>query len=220
MTDSTRAMTVLALMVSLAVSLAAQGGRPNIILIVADDLGWTDLSSFGSKYYETPNIDKLAAAGMKFTSAYACPNCAPTRAALMSGRYCPRTGVYTVDSGERGLEKFRKMIPAPNRTTLPLSEVTIAEALKAAGYTTAHMGKWHLGKDEYLPTNQGFDLNIAGNERGAPGRGGSPGWPRGRTSVASNRARGEGITAISCPDQLACLVTAGGLWYTVRPAGH
>ena len=173
MTNLARTIAVLALTVPLAgLPAGAQGSRPNIILIMADDLGWTDLSSFGSKYYETPNIDSLAAAGMKFTSAYACPHCAPTRAALMSGRYCPRTGVYTVGSGARGLDKFRKMIPAPNKTDLPLGEVTIAEALKAAGYTTAHMGKWHLGDGEYLPTNQGFDLNIAGNERGAPGRGG------------------------------------------------
>lgn len=153
------------MLVSLSALVAAS---PNVVFIVADDLGWTDLSSYGSQYYETPNIDSLASAGMRFTNAYACPNCAPTRAALMSGRYCPRTGIYTVDSGARGLEKFRKMIPAENKTALALSEVTIAEALQTAGYRTAHMGKWHLGKGPHLPTGQGFDLNIAGTEKGSP----------------------------------------------------
>ncbi len=166
--------TVLLSLLTLALGapLPAPAARPNIIFIVADDLGWADLSSYGSQYYETPNIDSLAAAGMKFTSAYACPNCAPTRAALMSGQYAPRTGIYTVGSGARGLEKFRKMIPVPNRTELALSVVTVAEVLHAAGYRTASMGKWHLGGGKYLPTNQGFDINIGGNERGAPGRGG------------------------------------------------
>jgi len=156
----------------LGLSFGAPARRPNIVLIVADDLGWSDLSSYGSTYYETPNIDSLAASGMRFTAAYACPNCAPTRAALMTGRYCPRTGIYTVGSGARGLEKFRKMIPVPNKTELALSEVTIAEELRAAGYRTASMGKWHLGGGKYLPTNQGFDINVGGNERGSPPRGG------------------------------------------------
>src|SRR5687767_10365719 len=80
----------------------AQGAKPNIIFVLADDLGWTDLACFGSKYYETPNLDKLASQGMKFTSAYTCgPNCTPTRAALMSGQYQPRTGIYTVGGIDR-----------------------------------------------------------------------------------------------------------------------
>ena len=150
---------------------AAATAKPNIVLIIADDLGWRDLSSFGSGYYRTPNIDRLASEGMKFTHAYANPNCAPTRAALLSGRYSPRTGIYTVGSGARGLDKFRKMIAAPNETNLKPSEVTFGEALKAAGYATAHMGKWHMGTGEYSPENQGFDVNIGGNASGSP-RGG------------------------------------------------
>ncbi|MCP5120075.1 MAG: sulfatase, partial [bacterium] len=142
---------------------ALAAAAPNIVFIVADDLG-----SYGSQYYETPNIDSLASAGMRFTNAYACPNCAPTRAALMSGRYCPRTGIYTVESGQRGLEKFRKMIAAENKTALALSEVTIAEVLQKAGYHTAHMGKWHLGEGSQLPTGQGFHVNIAGTAKGSP----------------------------------------------------
>jgi len=142
--------------------------KPNIVLIVADDLGWTDLSSYGSQYYETPNIDRLAREGMKFSDAYANPNCAPTRAALLTGRYSPRTGIYTVGSGARGKEEFRKMIPAENETTLDLQEITFAELLREAGYATAHMGKWHMGGEGNLPTDQGFDWNIGGNATGSP----------------------------------------------------
>jgi arylsulfatase A-like enzyme len=142
--------------------------RPNIVLIMADDLGWTDLGVYGSRYYETPRIDSFAAQGIRFTNAYANPNCAPTRAALQTGRYGPRTGVYTVDSGARGLEVFRRMIPAANVTRLALDEVTFAERFRDAGYATAHIGKWHLGGGEYLPTRQGYDVNVAGNETGSP----------------------------------------------------
>src|SRR6516164_11687104 len=95
---------------------AAAERKPNIVFILADDLGWTDVGCMGSKYYETPNIDKLAAAGVKFTSFYNCQNCAPTRAALMSGQYAPRTGIYTVGSLERGTAKFRTMEVPVNNT--------------------------------------------------------------------------------------------------------
>jgi len=132
---------------------------PNVVFLFADDLGWTDLGCYGSAYYETPNIDRLRSEGMKFTSAYTNgPNCQPTRACLLSGQYSPRHGVYTVRSGDRGLEKFRRMIPAPNRTYLPAEVVTIAEAAKTAGYATGCFGKWHLGeKPKHLPRAQGFD---------------------------------------------------------------
>jgi arylsulfatase A-like enzyme len=163
---------MLALILAATVAAAAASQPPNIVLIMADDLGWTDLSVYGSSYYQTPNIDTLASQGVRFTNAYACSNCAPTRAALMSGRYSPRTGIYTVESGDRGLDKFRKMVAADNKTELALSEVTIAELLKSRGYRTAHMGKWHLGGGEHLPTRQGFDVNVAGDEKGNPGRNG------------------------------------------------
>ena len=141
---------------------------PNVVLIVADDLGWTDTGAYGSEYYETPNIDRLAREGLRFTAAYANPNCAPTRAALLTGRYSPRTGIYTVGSGNRGEEKFRKMDAAPNVTNLPLSEVTFGEAFELAGYQTAHMGKWHMGTGEYAPEKQGFAFNVGGNATGSP----------------------------------------------------
>jgi arylsulfatase A-like enzyme len=144
-------------------------GKPNIIYINADDLGWMDLSCQGSTYYETPNIDRLAKQGMRFTDAYApAANCAPSRAACMSGMYTPRHGVYTVGSSERGKSKDRKLIPTKNTTMLDDSVVTMADALKAAGYATIHLGKWHVGKD---PCTQGFDINIGGSHEGGPYRG-------------------------------------------------
>lgn len=143
--------------------------RPNIVLFFIDDLGWKDVSFMGSKFYETPHVDRLAREGMVFTSAYANgPNCAPSRACLLSGKYTPRHGVYTVGDPARGNHKFRKLVPIANRTDLDPKFVTFAEALKGAGYVTATMGKWHLGKD---PTKQGFDVNVGGNTTGSP-RGG------------------------------------------------
>jgi arylsulfatase A-like enzyme len=135
--------------------------RPNIVYILADDLGWTDLGCQGSKYYETPHIDRLAKQGMRFTSYYNSQNCAPTRAALMSGQYAPRTGVFTVGSLERGQAGDRKMIVPVNQTQLPLDRVTVAQSLKDAGYATALFGKWHLGNgDKYHPARRGFDEAI------------------------------------------------------------
>jgi arylsulfatase A-like enzyme len=136
-------------------------GRPNIVFILADDLGWTDVGCMGSKYYETPAIDRLAREGMKFTSYYSCQNCAPTRAALLSGQYAPRTGVYTVGSLERGQARFRTMDVPVNQTRLPLDRVTVAQVLKDAGYHTALFGKWHLGEQgDYHPSRRGFDEAV------------------------------------------------------------
>ena len=138
---------------------AAQTKKPNIIFILADDLGWTDLACYGSKYYETPNLDALAAAGMRFTSGYTSgPNCAPTRAALMSGQYQPRTGTYTVGSIDRFDWQSRPLRPVDNVQNLPLEKPIVAKALKDAGYATAMFGKWHLGSSaKYHPAARGFD---------------------------------------------------------------
>ncbi|MEX0866772.1 MAG: sulfatase [Pirellulales bacterium] len=143
---------------------------PNIVLILADDLGYADLGCMGSEYYETPHIDALARDGVRFTSAYTnAPNCAPTRAALLSGRQYPNNPIYTVGSGARGNADRRKLIPADNDTTLPTEFFTLAEALQGAGYRTCHVGKWHLGTPgEAGPQEQGFDVNIAGNHSGSP----------------------------------------------------
>ena len=146
------------------------GKKPNIVFILIDDLGWKDVGFMGSKFYETPNIDKLASQGMVFTNAYAnAPNCAPTRACLMSGQYGPRHGIYTVGDSARGKSHQRKIIPTENNTTLDPKIPTIADALRPADYISASMGKWHLGADpEAGPIGQGFDVNIGGNEAGHP----------------------------------------------------
>jgi len=132
--------------------------KPNIVFIFIDDLGWTDLGYMGSAYYETPNIDKLAKQGMIFTNAYAnAANCAPTRASLLSGQYSPRHGVFTVANPARGEAQDRRLIPIENRRKIALDKITIAEALKPAGYVSAAIGKWHVGGSHQ---KQGFDLGV------------------------------------------------------------
>ncbi|HEY2572546.1 MAG TPA: sulfatase [Verrucomicrobiaceae bacterium] len=139
---------------------AAQA-KPNIVFILADDLGWTDTATYGSKYYETPNIDRLASQGLKFMRYHNCQNCQPTRAALMTGQYGPRTGVYTVGGIGRFEWEGRPLRPVDNVTELPLEKFTIAQQLKAAGYATAMFGKWHLGNDGgHHPHDRGFDEAI------------------------------------------------------------
>jgi arylsulfatase A-like enzyme len=166
---------VIALVLSIAAAsismencgLSADNARPNIVFILADDLGWTDLACQGSKYYITPNIDRLAAEGLRFTDAYTCgPNCQPTRAALLSGQYGPRTGVYTVGGIERFNWQSRPLKPVDNVTKLPLEKITIAQALKQSGYATGMFGKWHLGNDaEHHPAMRGFDEAIESSGR-------------------------------------------------------
>ncbi|MFT7671068.1 MAG: arylsulfatase A-like enzyme [Planctomycetota bacterium] len=144
----------------------APSSPPNIVLIYADDLGYTDLACYGSSLHLTPHLDQLAAGGKKFTNAYAnAPNCAPSRACLISGQYGPRHGVYTVGSSKRGRAEDRKLEPPANRTVLADEVLTLPELLRSAGYVNGHIGKWHLGDD---PRTQGFDVNVAGNKTGHP----------------------------------------------------
>lgn len=160
-------ITSLCLLVIFSFSLKA---KPNVVFFFIDDLGWTDLGFMGSKYYESPHIDRLASEGTVFMNAYAAaPNCAPSRACLMSGQYTPRHGIYTVNNSDRGSAKHRKLIPIRNTIHLADEFVTLGESLQAAGYVTATIGKWHLGKD---PTTQGFDFNVAGKQWGSPSGGG------------------------------------------------
>lgn len=140
---------------------------PNIILILIDDMGFSDLSCMGSTYYETPSIDKLAASGMRFTHAYsACTVCSPTRAAVLTGKYPARLHLTDWIPGQMS-NKTKLKLPEWNKQ-LNLEEITLAELLGAHGYTTASIGKWHLGPPECEPTRQGFSLNIGGNSKGQP----------------------------------------------------
>jgi arylsulfatase A-like enzyme len=134
---------------------------PNIVFIMADDLGWTDLGCFGSHYYETPHIDRLARQGVRFTNHHHCQNCTPTRAALMSGQHGARTGVYTVGGIDRFDWSMRPLRPVENVTALPLDLDTVADQLQKAGYATGIFGKWHIGeKGPHHPARRGFDEAI------------------------------------------------------------
>jgi len=150
--------------------------KPNVIFILLDDYGYTDLGCYGSEFYETPNIDRLASEGIRFTDAYAaCPVSSPTRAALMTGKYPVNTGITDwipgrQASGANGLKEDR-FLSQPFNLELDLKETTIAEALKINGYATMISGKWHLGEDSiFWPENQGFDKNKGGYSKGAPNR--------------------------------------------------
>ena len=150
------ALIVLSL-VSTAAEILAQE-KPNVVFILMDDLGWTDVGYMGSKYYETPNIDRLAAEGMIFNQAYAnAANCAPTRACLLTGQYTPRHQVFTVASSQRGKSQDRRLIPTANIRSVSLDKMTLAEALKNGGYVSAAIGKWHIGN---TAEEQGFDFSI------------------------------------------------------------
>jgi arylsulfatase A-like enzyme len=159
--------------------------KPNIILINVDDLGWADLSCFGSSFYETPNIDQLTSKGMRFTNAYAaCAVCSPTRAAILTGRYPARLGLtdwihhldreanIAIGTGKNPTEyvgnETQKLLCPPNPYWMELEEITIAEVLKSSGYTTCHIGKWHLGHRDWYPEKQGFDINSGRCEIGQP----------------------------------------------------
>ncbi|RMD73942.1 MAG: sulfatase, partial [Lentisphaerae bacterium] len=144
--------------------------RPNILFILIDDLGCRDLTCFGSTFYETPNLDRLAASGLKFERAYAsCPVCSPTRASIMSGKYPARVGI-TQFIGGRSEGKLKDV---PYLHYLPLEEKSIASALREqANYQTWHLGKWHLGDEPFYPEHHGFDVNIGGCHMGGPGKNG------------------------------------------------
>ena len=140
--------------------------KPNIVLFYADDLGYTDLACQGSTYYETPNLDRLAKEGVRFTQAYAsAANCAPSRASLVTGKYTPRHGVFTVGNSDRGKAQHRKLIPIKNTQILDPKFTTFGEALQSHGYRTCVAGKWHLTKD---PTKDGFHTNFGGTTWGHP----------------------------------------------------
>ena len=150
--------------------------KPHILYINADDLGVMDVSYNNGKF-RTPNIDQLAKDGMVFTNGYApSANCAPSRACVHSGQWSARHGVYTVGNSDRGASHTRKIIPIKNTVHLPEGTVTMAEVLKAGGYKTIHLGKFHLGKD---PLKMGYDVNIGGDHTGSPAGGYFAPWKSG-----------------------------------------
>ena len=151
--------------------------RPNIVFILADDLGWRDLSNEGSTYYESPHIDRIAAAGMKFTRGYAtCQVCSPSRASILTGKYPPNHGITTwigdaAGKAWSGRGRHDSHLPAEYDRNLRASELTLAEVLRENGYRTFFAGKWHLGSKGSWPTDHGFDINKGGWDVGSP-RGG------------------------------------------------
>jgi arylsulfatase A-like enzyme len=156
-----------------SVPLATKATQPNVIFIIADDLGYTDIGAYGSSFYETPNIDKLASNATRFTNGYAnCPVCSPSRASFQTGKYPVNTGVTDWIKGRKeqvGTTPNDRWVVPDTEYDMKLSETTIAEALKQQGYNTAFLGKWHLGETEaFWPENQGYDINIGGYSSGGP----------------------------------------------------
>lgn len=155
-----------------AQQLTEKNNKPiNILFITADDLGWSDLVSYGADFHETPNLDKLAAKSFKFTDSYAAAAiCSPTRASILSGKYPAR--LHFTTWSEDAIKQFsainKEFIPPKTRESLAHEEITIAEILKSKGYHTAHVGKWHVGDQAHFPETQGFDVNIAAGYWGAP----------------------------------------------------
>ena len=162
------AMAAWALIGPSAVAQTTNHAPPNVVFFLIDDLGWEDVGFMGSRYYRTPRIDQLAADGVVFTDAYSGgPSCKPTRAALISGQYPPRSGVIATGRTTRGADYARRLLVPATETKLKPAVVTLAEAFKAAGYTTGHIGKWHMGAPPKAgPSEHGFDLNIGGDHRG------------------------------------------------------
>jgi arylsulfatase A-like enzyme len=145
-----------------------QSSPPNLVFILADDLGWRDLGCYGSTFYETPHLDQLAAKGMRFTDAYAtCSVCSPTRASMLTGKYPARLHLtdWLPGRADRPDQKLKRPVILDH---LPLEEVTFARALREGGYRTGFIGKWHLGGPDFFPEKQGFDLNVGGCARGSP----------------------------------------------------
>lgn len=150
----------------------ARPAKPNVVFFLADDLGQRDLGCYGSTFYETPHLDRMAQDGARFTDAYAaCPVCSPTRASIMTGQWPQRTGITDYIGAAMKPEQWKrntKLLPATYTDRLALETPTLAKALKSAGYATFFAGKWHLGPEGWWPENQGFDVNRGGIDRGGP----------------------------------------------------
>lgn len=175
--------------------------RPNVVFFLVDDLGQRDLGCYGSTFYETPNIDRLAKEGARFTDAYAaCPVCSPTRAAVQTGRWPQRTGITDYIGAPlkpEGWKRNTRLLPAAYSDRLAHEEVTLGELMKSAGYATFFGGKWHLGPEGFWPENQGYDVNMGGTDRGGP-------YGRGKYFVPYDNPRlPDGPPGEHLPDRLA-----------------
>lgn len=177
----TTALPILTLTAAMVLSGARQGTAcptttqpaklksPNVVLILADDLGWSDLGCYGSDLHETPHLDKLAKQGVRFTDAYsASPVCSPTRASILTGKHPARLGITIWREGALNPPRNRRLLPPVAVADLPHTETTLAATLQSAGYLTALVGKWHLGDADHAPETHGFDVNIGGTHWGAP----------------------------------------------------
>ena len=158
------------ILLSLLLFAQAEAAKKNVVFILVDDWGWADAGVQGSDFFETPNIDRLAREGMRFTQAYAAAAiCSPTRAAILTGKSPARLDMTIWHEGAvRGGPKSKRLLEAKAQPNLPRGEVTLAELFKKEDYFTAHIGKWHLGKAAFYPETQGYDVNIGGTYWGAP----------------------------------------------------
>ncbi|MFH5806669.1 sulfatase [Alienimonas sp. DA493] len=176
-------------LIAAALASAPDDAPPNVVFFLVDDLGANDLGCTGSTFYETPHVDALAAAGTRFSQAYAaCPVCSPTRASLLTGRHPVRVDITDWIPGARRKGRFQHV---DDRDNLALEEVTLAEVLKEEGYSTFFAGKWHLGDEGHWPTDQGFDVNVGGNSKGSPPGGYYAPW---KNPTLTARAEGEYLT--------------------------
>ena len=198
---------LLFLVTLLAFSCQPKGEKPpNVLFIIADDLGWADLGAYGSKFYETPNLDQLAADGILYTNGYAnCPVCSPSRASFQTGKYALKTGVTDWIKGRKahaGPTPNDRWIVPDTKFQLDSTETTLAEALGQKGYKTIFTGKWHLGEEEqYWPENQGYEINIGGWSKGAPSRNRKMGY-NGYFSPYGNPRLTDGTPGEYLPDRL------------------
>ncbi len=175
----------------ISLSLLAAKPSTNFVFLLVDDMGWADIGANGSRFHETPHIDKLAASGMRFTQGYAaCPVCSPTRASILTGKHPVRVDITDWIPGQ-GNNARNKLLHPKDRDNLAHSEVTIAEALKEHGYQTFFAGKWHLGDKGHWPEDQGFDVNIGGHHRGSPPGGYYAPW---KNPALTARKSGEYLT--------------------------
>ena len=166
-----RLMFALMLNLCLTCSLPRSESRPNVVLILVDDMGLHDLSVEGSTFYRSPHIDSLARDGMRFTQGYAtCCVCSPSRASIQTGKFTARHGITNWIGAKSGMEWQRDdpLLPAEYLHDLPHDDVSMAEAMREAGYRTFFAGKWHLGGEGSLPTDHGYEINIGGHDKGSP----------------------------------------------------